>query len=77
MNASAILASTLGWDIREVPEYRYQRYTAPAVYLVGDCYFAVYKTKPKHSDVGADWHPHPDQFWADRAGTTVWVSQAL
>jgi len=75
MNAKEILAATLGWDIGEVSECRYQRYAAPAVYSIGNQYFAVNKTKPKHDDVGGEWQPHTDQFWAEPDGTTVWVCE--
>lgn len=73
MKSITILASTIGWDIAEVSECRYQRYTLPSVYSIGDLYFAVSKRRPKHEDVGGEWKPHPDQFWAEQNGTTVWV----
>lgn len=73
MKALTILASTIGWDIGEVSECRYQRYTRPAVYVIGNRYMAVSAARPRHDDVGGEWKPHTDQFWAGMHGTTVWV----
>ena len=72
--SNTILAETFGWDISEVSEYRYQRYTAPTVYAIGDQYFAVAKDKPKHT-VGGEWRQHTDQFFA-APHTTVWVCES-
>lgn len=77
MRANYIIAASFGWDSRDVSEYRYQRYTSPSVYAIGDRYFAVSKTKPKHKDVGGEWMKHTDQFWAEKNGTTIWVCGAL
>ncbi len=37
--APEIIGVHLGWDIRDVTEGRYQRYTAPSVYVCGSNYF--------------------------------------
>jgi hypothetical protein len=74
--ATTIIAETLGWDVKEVSEYRYQRYTNPAVYSIGDFYLAVHPTKPKHNDVGGEWREHTDQFGARDTMTTIWICDA-
>jgi hypothetical protein len=71
--APMILAESFGWDYREVSEYRYQRYTNPNVYSIGDRYFAVHHSKPKHSDIGTEWVEYDDQFGARGTGRTIWV----
>jgi len=71
-SAAAIIAGAFSTDIESIRDYRYQRYVAPMVYSIGDCYFAAYRTKPRH-DVGGEWRKHADQFWAEKSGTTLWV----
>jgi hypothetical protein len=71
--ASTVIAETLGWDTREMVDCRYQRYTAPAVYSIGERYFAAYPTKPRHSDVGTEWIEHSDQFGARATNMKIWV----
>jgi len=75
MQANEILAATLGWDVREVSEYRYQRYTAPNVYSIGDRYFAVHSSKPKHQ-VGQEWTIYNDQAFAT-GNRKIWVANQL
>lgn len=77
MKTKNILAESLGFDRRELAEYRYQstRYT-PAVYAVGDEYFTQSAKEPVHVE-GISWQKYRDQFWAERAGTCVWVGTAL
>ncbi len=75
--ADHIIAETFGWDYLDVKEYRYQRYTNPAVYSIGDRYFAVHKSKPKHEDVGGPWREHHDQFGARGTDRIVWVCDAI
>lgn len=70
-----IIASTMGWDISEPADYRYQpTRTRQAIYAVGNRYLAVGKREPK-DDVGGPWQRHTDQFFAERAGTVLWVSE--
>ena len=69
-----ILGATLCWDYKDVQDCRYQRYVNPAVYSIGDRYFAVHSSKPKH-DVGQEWVEHTDQAFA-RNGRKIWVCQA-
>ena len=56
-------------------EARYQptRYARPAIYAIGDAYYATSKTRPT-ADVGGVWVRHADQFFAERAGTVLWVA---
>lgn len=70
--ADIILAETLGWDYKDVQECRYQRYVSPAVYSMGDRYFAVHPSKPKH-EVGEPWSRHTDQFGARGTDRVIWV----
>lgn len=72
--ADRIIAETLGWDVSEIKDYRYQRYVNPVVYAIGDQYFAAHKIKPKH-DVGQEWVEHTDQFGARDTDRKVWVCQ--
>ena len=74
MNNRAIMASTLGMDYSELPEYRYQptRYSSPAVYCCGNNYYAISYKKPKHK-VGGEWEMHIDQLWAKHHNTVAWV----
>jgi hypothetical protein len=72
--AAHMLAETLGWDVAEVREYRYQRYVKPAVYSIASRYFAIHPSKPKHDDVGGEWELHTDQFGVRGTNYKVWVS---
>lgn len=73
--ARTALASTLGLDSRELSDYTYQpgRHR-PALYCVGGSFFAVGPDKPTF-DAGGEWKKHPDQFWAEQAGTTIWEAK--
>jgi len=74
--AATAIAETLGMDSADMPEYRYQKYTAPAVYAIGDWYLAAHPTRPRHP-VGGDWVPHPDQFGARGTNMRIWLCKAL
>lgn len=70
---SHTLAATLGMTPRELSEYRYHPgRISPAVYAIGDHYYACAVSEPK-SAVGTEWRKHNDQFWAGKAGKTVWI----
>lgn len=69
--AHTMIAETLGWDSREVSDHRYQGYTAPSVYSIGNRYFAAHPTKPKH-EVGGEWREHADQFGARGSSYIIW-----
>lgn len=45
--APEIIAFHLGWDIREVSEGRYQRYSSPSVYVCGNDYFCAPTAKQR------------------------------
>lgn len=75
ISSRTALAGTVGIDTSELSEYRYHAGRTPvAVYAIGDSYFACGKSAPKFSGALAElvWEKHPDQFWAERAGTIVW-----
>jgi len=66
-----IIADTLGLDLSELEDYRYQStQSARAIYAIGDCYYAVGKTPPSN---GWAWTEHKDQFFATSRNTKVWV----
>jgi hypothetical protein len=71
-----IIAATLGLDMAELEDYRYQpTRTKRPIYAIGDVYVAT-GLKPPKEDVGAPWQQHPDQFWAN-GKTTIWLSKAI
>jgi hypothetical protein len=71
---TAVIAATFSWDGETMREYRYQPgRTKRAIYAIGDCYYAVGKTKPT-DDVGSEWRTHPDQTFAKKAGTVLWYA---
>ncbi len=73
-SGASVIAATMSTDVRDVSDTRYQArdYRSPAVYAIGNRYFAAYATMPRHA-VGRNWERHPDQFFAQRAGTVLWV----
>jgi hypothetical protein len=75
-NAARIIAESLSIDLADMREYRYQpsRTGGLAIYAIGERYFAVSPAKPTWD--GLDWREHPDQFWAKRAETVLWVADA-
>ena len=52
--APEIIAFHIGWDMAEVSESRYQRHTAPGVYVCGSDYFCA-PTKSQKPPKGFDW----------------------
>lgn len=77
MKGSYIIAATFCTDCAGFEDYRYQpTRTARAIYAIGDSYFAVGKRPPKDV-VGESWQKWPDQFWAEKYGTVLWVSHSL
>lgn len=74
ISSNNILASTFGWDIREVSEYRYKSTrTKQAIYSIGEFYFAVGQTKPTDIVAEGEWKKYSDQFFAEKANTIIWV----
>lgn len=75
MRSSTVIASTLGLDAAEIGDYHYQpsRLARPAVYSIGDCYYACGVRMPRHAEY--EWTPHPDQFWAKQCKTVLWVGR--
>jgi hypothetical protein len=75
ISAKSALASTIGLEISELKEYEYQHgRTARSIYAVGDWYFCAGMKPPREPDM--KWERHPDQFWAERAGTVVWQAHS-
>lgn len=73
------IAATLGLDVSELSEYRYQETrTHVAVYAVDNDFFIASKRRPKfhptHHLSSLQWTLHPDQFWARQARTFVWTA---
>lgn len=75
--AADMIAETLGWDVSELRQCRYQRYTSPMVYAIGNRYFAASRGKPRHTDVSeSPWCEHSDQFGARNSALKIWVCAA-
>ncbi len=54
--AAEIIGFHLCWDMRDVSETRYQRYSNPAIYVIGDDYFAApANNAPPKAAVGMPW----------------------
>lgn len=65
-----IIADTLGLELSELEEYRYQSTrNKRAIYCIGNDYFAVGQTAPKDE---LKWQPYKDQFFAKQKATTLW-----
>jgi hypothetical protein len=67
------LAATINQDLSELEDMRYKpTRTSCAIYADDSHYYAARKTAPK-DEVGGPWRKHADQFWAEKAGTVIWV----
>lgn len=76
MSPKYALAATVGMDLSELSEYRYQSTrTQKAVYAMED-YWCASSTVPKDA-VGGPWEKHSDQFWAEQAKTIIWRAKPL
>jgi hypothetical protein len=70
-----LIASTLGLEISELDDYRYQpTRTSRPIYAIYDFYIAS-GIKPPKDVVGQPWEKYPDQFWATDK-TVIWWSKA-
>lgn len=65
--ANEIIAFHLGWDIADVTEGRYQRYSSPSVYVCGGSYFCAptAKQKPPEGISEKGWHKVGTQYGRD------------
>lgn len=73
--AAYVIAATLGQDINELADNRYQpTRMSRAIYGFDNRYFAVGKRAPKDK-VGGAWQIHPDQFWAAKGNTILWFCE--
>ena len=71
--AAEIIGFHFGWDIRDVSETRYQstRYTAPAVYVIGDDYYAApADNRPPKYELGQAW-----TLFAEHYGREIYESK--
>lgn len=74
--SKSIIASTIGLELSELEDYRYQpTKLARAVYSIGDDCYCCSKKNPGTLN-GMEWHPAADQFWASRKNTVLWKSTA-
>lgn len=55
--AAEIIGFHLGWDMREVSEYRYHptRLASPSIYAMGDGYFAAPSDNKPPRNMPGDW----------------------
>ena len=74
--AAEVIAWTFGWDVADVRDGLYQKFRNPSVYVCGNDYYAVHKSKPKH-DVGTEWEPHTEQFACEGTDRIIWISKAI
>lgn len=76
ISSRTALAGTLGCDTSELEDMRYKSTrTTCAIYATETHYYAARKTMPK-DQVGKPWRKHTDQFWAEKAGTVIWICDA-
>ena len=57
-------------------EYQYQagHTGVERIYTTGRGYYAIQKKPPKF-EANTEWAPHPDQFFAQGLGLTVWFAE--
>lgn len=67
MTTKSIIAATYSVDVSDVGDH-YQR--EKGVYVMGDDYLTCAKERPAD---GRNWQRHADQFWAEQAGTVLWI----
>jgi hypothetical protein len=78
--SALVIANTLGLcyesgkAFNDQHLYQSTRTGAERVYTDGTDYYCVKVTKPK-AEVGQPWELMPDQFWAAKANTRIWVSK--
>jgi hypothetical protein len=75
------VAATLGLEYESnqqfKSEYQYQSTrTKKQIFTAGGDYFCMNVTKPT-DEVGNDWALHPDQFWAEKVGSKLWISKEI
>ena len=71
------IAATTGMDYESdrqfKNEYQYQSTrTRKPIFSSGTDYYCMSATKPT-DDVEGEWELHKDQFWAEKAGSKLWV----
>jgi hypothetical protein len=81
MDKLEAIAATLGLEYESSQhfksEYQYQSTrTKKQIFTTGGDYFCMSRAKPT-DEVGGDWMPHTDQFWAEKAGSKLWISKEI
>lgn len=69
LSTRSIIAATYSTDVSDVGDHHQRE---RGVYVMGDDYLTC---SPKPPGGDRDWQPHPDQFWAAQAGTTLWIAR--
>lgn len=55
-------------------QYQFGRTGSEAIFTDGTDYYAIQKRQPRF-DVGVEWVPHAEQFWAASLGLVLWVAR--
>jgi hypothetical protein len=77
MRSKTIIASSIGFDVADMEDYRYQpTRTKQPIYAVGEHYYACGKRKPT-DEVGAEWLIDREQFWAEQNQTIFWSAKSI
>lgn len=80
ISVRSALAATIGLDLAELSEYRYQSTRTPrAIYAIGEWYFTTGNEKPTwrvDDSEGMKWEEHHDRHFAQQAGTRIWRMRA-
>ena len=72
-SAAERIGTSIGWDVDDVRDCRYQNYVSPAVYDCSGSYFAVRRSKPRHAVNEHPWEPYSDQLGAcDSHDLIIW-----
>ena len=73
ISTTRAIAASVGMDADDLKEYVYEPgRTTRRVYAIGDSYYCTAKRQPK--ECGLVWAKAEDQFFALRAGTTLWIA---
>lgn len=69
-----VVSNTWGWEIGETEEHRYQPRRGEKIHIYSkeSDYYTTSNSQPTWS--GLKWERHPDQFWAEKFGTVLWIA---
>ena len=82
MTSRTALANTVEMSPSELSDYRYhETRLTPCVYTFGNTYVCASKRQPTFRGDYENlnflaWQHHPDQFWAEKAGTVIWFAES-